>query len=153
MISFGFDPGTRFGWSVKYSDGSMKSGVVDLHKFVTRGRKLMILQQWIAESLDNAIKSGESVRVCYENVRRHVGTKAAHVYGAITGLIEMECERRGIKASTVEVSVAKKFATGDGAASKEGMMAEAYRRWGFWPSDDNEADARWICEYVSTEHG
>ena len=35
-------------------------------------------------------------RVCYELVARHAGTDAAHVYGALQGILQMECERRSI---------------------------------------------------------
>jgi len=49
-------------------------------------------------------------------------------------------EMRGVPYQGVPVGTIKKSATGKGNASKA-MMIEAARKRGFFPKDDNEADA------------
>jgi len=45
----------------------------------------------------------------------------------------------------------KKFATGHGNADKQGMIAEARRRFKADLADDNEADALWILDWARRE--
>lgn len=87
--------------------------------------------------------------VVYEEVRRHLGTDAAHVYGGLLGQLTAFCEERAIPYRGVPVGTIKSFATGKGNASKEAMIAAA-KSWGYEPADDNEADAiaLWHCQAV-----
>lgn len=78
--------------------------------------------------------------VWYEEIRRHAGTTAAHVYGGLQAEITAFCEERGIPYASVPVGTIKKHWTGNGAASKDMMIDEARRR-GFSPITDDEADA------------
>lgn len=87
--------------------------------------------------------------VFFEEVRRHAGTDAAHVYGGLLGTLTAWCERRTIPYSGVPVATIKRHATGKGNADKSAMIAAAKAR-GFNPTDDNEADALAILFY-STE--
>ncbi len=87
-------------------------------------------------------------QVYYESVNRHLGTKAAHVYGGCLALLEYECCVRNIECVGVPVTVIKKFATGKGNADKQAMIAAAQSRWPGIPIiDDNHADALWIALY------
>ena len=81
--------------------------------------------------------------VGYEEVRAHKGVDAAHIYGGIVATIQTWCEENGgIPYKGVPVGTIKKFATGNGAASKASMMAAVEDRWGVEHLiDDNEADA------------
>ena len=86
--------------------------------------------------------------VAYEEVRRHMGVDAAHVYGGLIAVLQEECELRNPKIPYlgVPVGTVKKLATGRGNASKAEMMQAARDRWPGWsPVDDNEADARWTA--------
>ena len=78
--------------------------------------------------------------VWYEEVRRHAGTDAAHIYGGLQAILTEFCEEHGIPYEGVPIGTIKANWTGKGNASKEAMVAEARRR-GFLPIDDNEADA------------
>lgn len=78
--------------------------------------------------------------VFYEEVRRHIGTDAAHVYGGLLGHLTEWCETKQIPYQGVPVGTIKKFATGKGNASKQEVIA-AVRSWGHEVADDNEADA------------
>lgn len=78
--------------------------------------------------------------VWFEEVRRHAGTDAAHVYGGLMSQLQEFCEGKGIPYAGVPVGTIKKFATGSGNASKD-LVIEAVKRYGWDPKDDNEADA------------
>jgi Holliday junction resolvasome RuvABC endonuclease subunit len=78
--------------------------------------------------------------VVYEEVRRHLGTDAAHLYGGFMNLLLEWCEVHGIPAEAYPVGAIKKYWTGNGSASKE-LMISMCRQRGYQPRDDNEADA------------
>lgn len=90
--------------------------------------------------LDELYRSSPFDMVFYEEVRRHAGTDAAHVYGGLMGHLTEWCESKKIPYAAEPVGSIKKFWTGKGNADKDMMIAEAKRR-GFSPIDDNEADA------------
>lgn len=79
-------------------------------------------------------------RVVFEEVRRHLGTDAAHVYGGLLAMLTAWCEEHSIPYQGVPVGTIKKFATSKGNASKADIIA-AVRSWGYEPDDDNAADA------------
>lgn len=60
--------------------------------------------------------------VYYEHVKSHKGTFAAHVYGGLQAVLMMECFEYKIKCCGIAVGSIKKFATGNGRASKENML-------------------------------
>lgn len=81
----------------------------------------------------------------YEEVRRHLGVDAAHIYGGIIAVIQEECESMGVPYRATPVKTVKRLATGRGNASKEEVLKATIRRWPDFRGDDNEADARWIA--------
>ena len=50
--------------------------------------------------------------VVWEQVYRHLGTDAAHAYGAYFGHINMWCDKRGFEYAGIPVMTAKKFILG-----------------------------------------
>jgi Holliday junction resolvasome RuvABC endonuclease subunit len=84
--------------------------------------------------------------VVYEEVRRHMGVDAAHVYGGMMATLTSECERRNIPYEGTPVQTIKKFVTGKGNAGKDEVI-EAVKTLGFNPIDDNEADAIALLYY------
>jgi Holliday junction resolvasome RuvABC endonuclease subunit len=91
-------------------------------------------------------------RVVFEEVRRHRGTDAAHVYGGLLSMLTAWCEEHGIPYEGVPVGTIKRFATGKGNATKDDMLT-ASRDWGYEPSDDNEADAIALLHWFLNENG
>ena len=87
--------------------------------------------------------------IYYEDVRRHLGTDAAHVYGGYLATLQAFCCEKNIKLVPVSVGTIKKHWTGKGNANKYEMIKEARKR-GFQPIDDNEADALAILDYAKT---
>lgn len=91
--------------------------------------------RWLDEIATDGLAS-----IWFEEVRRHAGTDAAHVYGGLMATLTAWAELRGIPYAGVPVGTIKRHATGKGNANKDAMIAAAKAR-GFNPCDDNEADA------------
>lgn len=88
----------------------------------------------------------ERTTVYYEYVARHLGTKAAHAYGAYRMILLMACHDLNIPYEEVSVQAVKKAATGKGKVTKEEMIEaanEAFRP--DWTISDNEADSMWMA--------
>lgn len=142
-LILGIDPGTKCGWALlDYKGKRVESGVWKLQTGEHRGTRYTALHGHIYDLLGNyAIDT-----VVIEEVRRHLGTTAAHVYGGIVAVISMIANDQNIPVRMVPVGTAKKQATGKGNASKEQMVEAATKQWKFTPSRDDEADACWLAE-------
>ena len=139
----GLDFGMKCGWCLRHSDGLLMSGVWDLSgsRYEGGGMRFVRFVTFL-----NSIKQSGLVRlVAYEEVRRHMGVDAAHIYGGFQAHLTAWCETKKIPYLGIPVGTIKKFATGKGNANKASMVASARARWpeaGI--TDNNEADARWI---------
>jgi hypothetical protein len=133
------DLGTTTGWALRNADGLITSGTVSLRhsRFDGGGMRYLRFANWLAET-DRL--SGPIAAIWFEEVRRHVGTDAAHVYGGLMATLTAWCEHHCIAYQGVPVGTTKRHATGKGNADKAAMI-DAARAKGFSPADDNEADA------------
>lgn len=151
-VAVGIDVGGNCGWAVIRGVRRVGSGVWDVsrprNKSVHSGLRYIELAKHVNALLQSL--EDHSPVVCIEKVVRHAGTDAAHSWGAIVGIVEMVCASRGVPVRWINVKSLKKFATGDGAATKVDMIREANKRWGTkMPEDEekgDEADALWIAE-------
>lgn len=140
MVSIlALDLGTLTGWATSNAQGMIHSGVQSFRpgRFDGGGMRYLRFSNWLGE-IDRL--AGPFDRVCFEEVRRHAGTDAAHIYGGLMATLTHWCELRSLPYEGVPVGSIKKYATGKGNAPKEAMIAAA-RAWGHEPKDDNEADA------------
>ena len=121
------------------ADGAIASGTVSFRpsRYDGGGIRYLRFRSWL-DSL--ATDAGGFGIVHFEEVRRHAGTDAAHIYGGLLATLTAWCEQRGIAYQGVPVGTIKRFATGKGNADKAAMIA-AIRARGFSPADNNEADA------------
>lgn len=146
MKILGLDPGTHCGWAARYDDHRMDAGTWDLSngRHEGGGMRFMRLRRHLVE----VIESFTPHLIAFEDVQRHLGTQAAHVYGGITAIIMEEAECRKIPYRSIPVAQIKKLATGKGNAKKAAMIAAANRYWlmALTDKEENEADARWIAE-------
>ncbi|MGO4917460.1 crossover junction endodeoxyribonuclease RuvC [Pseudogemmobacter sp. W21_MBD1_M6] len=133
------DLGTTTGWAVRGYDGLITSGTASFkpRRFDGGGMRYLRFTNWLTE-IDRL--SGPIEAIHYEEVRRHAGTDAAHVFGGLMAVLTSWAELRGVPYQGVPVGTIKKYATGHGGAPKQAMIAAARAR-GFSPADDNEADA------------
>lgn len=140
------DLGTQLGWSTRDANGVIRHGSISFHAKRTDGAG----QRWLkfAAHLSSLKRSLGEIHVCYyEDVKRHIGTQAAHAFGAFESHLQVFCDVNRIRLESVGVGQIKKSWTGNGAAKKEAMVSEAKRR-GFNPADDNAADSLAILHYA-----
>ncbi len=147
------DPGTKTGWSIRTPDGAHTSGVIDC----TPGRHDSPGMRWVKlrAHLNILLTAYRDVElVVYEDVRRHAGTAASHIYGGMVATIQAWCVDHKMEHTAVPVRTVKKHATGKGNANKDAMGEAAAVRWpGYTFADDNEVDSRWIAETAASEVG
>lgn len=151
MTILAIDPGTHCGWAVRSEAGDVISGEWELKgsRYDGGGMRYVILRKFLEQVIDSCHPS----IVVYEEVRRHMGVDAAHVYGGIVAVIQAVCEERQMPYAGIPVGTVKKFATGSGAAKKDDMIAAANKKWNaaYTAKDNNEVDARWIAECGAKE--
>lgn len=142
------DLGTHTGWCLGDPRGH-EGGTMDFgnRRHESAGMRYVRFRQWLGEILP------QCWLVAYEEVRRHLGTDAAHVYGGLLATLQTCCEAHNVEYLGVPVGTIKKTATGKGNAGKEAMVAECIARLGVNPKDDNEADARWLLFHAIEREG
>lgn len=133
------DLGTTTGWALRPRDGRIAHGFVSFRpqRFEGGGMRYLRFKRWLTELKATAT---DIDAVYFEEVRRHAGVDAAHVYGGLMATLTAWCEHHDIPYQGVPVGTIKKHATGKGNAGKDEMVA-AMRTHGHPVSDDNEADA------------
>lgn len=150
MRVIGIDPGTKCGWSVLDAEGQrIASGVWDLSSKRHEGGGMRFVRARV--SMGELLDAFPDAVVGYEEVRRHKGVAAAHVYGGLVSHLQELCESRQLPYTAVWLGTVKKAATGKGNAGKAAMIAAARARWSMEPADDNEADALWVAETLRLE--
>lgn len=145
------DLGTTMGWAIRLGGGGVHSGTVSFRpsRYDGGGMRYLRFRSW----LDGfAADAGGPGAVYFEEVRRHVGTDAAHLYGGFLATLTAWCEQRGVAYEGVPVGTIKRFITGRGNADKAAVIA-AVRSRGFAPADDNEADALAILLWAIETQG
>uniref|UniRef100_A0A6M3JK13 Holliday junction resolvase RuvC n=1 Tax=viral metagenome TaxID=1070528 RepID=A0A6M3JK13_9ZZZZ len=145
MNILAIDPGTLCG----YAKSPVESGTWDLRVKRDEGGGMRYIRL-----RNHLITAGEEVElVVYEEVMRHLGTGAAHIYGGIVAIIQEHCEMHEIPYCGAPVGTVKKFATGKGNANKDAMVAAAQAKWpDIDIKDDNQADALWILAWARNEY-
>jgi Holliday junction resolvasome RuvABC endonuclease subunit len=143
MTILALDLGTTCGWALRDSAGQVISGSQSFKpgRYDGGGMRYLRFTRWLDEIAKDA------KYIAFEEVRRHAGTDAAHVYGGFMATLMAWCELRGIPCEGIPVQTIKKHATGKGNASKEQMIA-AMIGLGHDPHDDNEADAIAMLYYA-----
>jgi hypothetical protein len=145
------DLGTTTGWAMRLADGSIVSGTVAFRpgRFEGGGMRYLRFRSW----LDHLLGGAKGINAVYfEEVRRHAGTDAAHIFGGFLAHLSAWCELNHIPYQGVPVGTIKRHATGKGNAGKEAVIAAMQGR-GFNPEDDNEADALAILAWAIDTQG
>jgi Holliday junction resolvasome RuvABC endonuclease subunit len=145
------DLGTSTGWALRTADDSTSSGTVLLKhtRYDGGGMRFLRFRRWL-EDLDQ--HAGPIEAIYFEEVRRHAGTDAAHMYGGLLAVLSAWCEEHLVAYQGVPVGTIKRFATGKGNADKAAVI-NAIRSRGFAPRDDNEADALAILLWAIETRG
>jgi hypothetical protein len=138
-VILALDLGQRTGWAVRNRDGAIASGVHEFRpgRFEGGGMIWLRFRGWLQE-LDGT--SGGVGVVVFEEVRRHLGTTAAHAFGGYLAHLTAWAEANRIPYQGVPVGTIKRHIAGKGNADKQAVIA-AVKVLGFNPTGDNEADA------------
>ena len=150
-VILALDLGTTTGWAMRLSDGHIVSGTISFRpsRYDGGGMRYLRFRSWLDRIAGDA---GDIGSVHFEEVRRHVGTDAAHTYGGFLATLTAWCEQREISYQGVPVGTWKRCVTGKGNADKAAVIAAVQAR-GFNPADDNEADAIAILLWAIESHG
>ena len=146
------DLGTTTGFALRTLDGQIAHGFASFkpQRFEGGGMRYLRFKRWLTEikSLTTDIHA-----VYFEEIRRHAGVDAAHVYGGLMATLTTWCEHHNIAYQGVPVGTIKKHATGKGNAGK-GEVIAAMVKLGHPVTDDNEADALAILHWaIDTQEG
>lgn len=143
------DLGTTTGWALRNA-GVIQHGFISFKtgRYEGGGMRYLRFGRWLNE----IAASAEIGAVYFEEVRRHAGVDAAHVYGGLLATLSAWCERRNVPYQGVPVGTIKRHATGKGNAGKEVVIA-AMRVHGHPVTDDNEADALALLHWAMQEEG
>jgi len=128
----------------------VESGVADFTKKRGEGNGWLFLRfrGWLEGLLDIC---GPDV-IAYERAHYRGGAATEVCVGLQTRVQEL-AEARGTPLAPVTTSELKKFATGNGRASKADMIAAARRHLGRKPESDDEADAVMIALWAAGQMG
>ena len=131
------DLGTTTGWALK-SNALITSGTINFksQRFEGGGMRFLRFRRWV----DEMLLKERVTELYFEEVRRHMSTDAAHVYGGLMAQLTATCEERSVPYQAIPVGTIKLHATGKGNAGKPAMISAMWAR-GHAPVDDNEADA------------
>lgn len=142
------DLGTQTGWALLHQ-GRITSGTMSFKndRYQGGGMRYLRFRRWL-DDMTNL--TGPMTEVYFEEVRRHLGVDASHVYGGFLATLTAWCEQQDIPYQGVSVGTIKRHVTGKGNASKQDML-EVIKAKGYAPQDDNEADALALMEWVRSE--
>jgi len=145
------DLGTATGWAMQMPDGAIVSGTMAFRpgRYDGGGMRFLRFHSWLEEM---ARQAPALSAVYFEEVRRHAGTDAAHIYGGFLAHLSSWCEQKHLPYQGVPVATIKRHVTGKGNADKQAVISAVKAR-GFVPSDDNEADAIAILLWATETQG
>ena len=143
------DLGTTTGWALRAPEGQIAHGFVSFksQRFEGGGMRYLRFHRWLTDMKATVAGTQGIGAIYFEEVRRHMGVDAAHVYGGLLATLTACCEHHRIPYQGVPVGTIKKHATGKGNASKDEMIA-AMHALGHGVTDDNEADALAILHWA-----
>jgi len=149
LVILALDLGTTTGWALRSANGPVAHGFVSFksQRFEGGGMRYLRFGRWLADMLTlSGSQTGSQTNLAgigaiyFEEVRRHLGVDAAHVYGGLLATLTAWCEHHQIPYQGVPVGTIKRHATGKGNAGKAEVIA-AMKALGRPVTDDNEADA------------
>lgn len=153
MRILALDLGTKTGWAcnfVQTSDSLCISGVQNfsLKRGESPGMRYLRFRSWLGELWGQ----WRTPLIVYEQAH-HRGGPATQVLSGLVSHLQAFCAEKNIDHAPVHSATLKKFATGNGRASKADMVAAMQKRWNWKGEDFDEADAQAILAYAIEEYG
>lgn len=161
MNVLALDLGTHTGWAVRSSwphlcgHSVIESGVQDFSKKrgESNGMLFYHFNRWLRDMQCGELSCTGFNLVVWEQAHHRGGAATSMALGLSTRVEEF-CAINGIEHASVHSATLKKFATDDGRASKELMIAHYHAIYGDPArkvTDDNECDALWLLQYAIKE--
>jgi len=146
MKILALDLATKTGWATNIN-GRM-SGVIEfpLRRGESPGMRFLRCRSWLFDMY--YLLQGKIQVIAYEQVH-HRGGYATQVLVGLETEVQTFAAQKEIQVSPVHTATLKKWATGNGRASKADMI-KAAKTHGWNPKDDNEADAQLLLMYANT---
>ena len=142
-VRLGLDLALKTGWAVKCGHCTLISGVWDFNNKAGDGAGIRFCR--LEDSLNRLIVVHGVTRVAYELPAIFRSRAAGASVHGMVAIVQKVCEEREIPYEAFAPTAVKKYATGNGRASKDDMIEAAKKAW---PDqviiDDNQADALWI---------
>jgi Holliday junction resolvasome RuvABC endonuclease subunit len=140
MVILCLDLGTETGWCIYDSNGQIPviHGCANLSFKKREGEGMRYIKFY--RFLYNICKNQKVEKVFFEDVKRHLGTAPAHVFGGFRAVLQAYCDLHKIKYEGIGVKTIKKAVTGTGNANKDDMIKSVIEK-GYIPDCDDEADA------------
>ena len=151
-VVLAIDLGTTTGWAMRAIDGHITHGFVSFKpgRYEGGGMRYLRFKRWLNEL---RMLASDIHSVYFEEVRRHAGVDAAHVYGGLLATLSAWCEHHNLPYQGVPVGTIKRHATGKGNANKDEVI-KAMQLLGHSVKDDNEADALALLHWaLDTQEG
>lgn len=134
------DQASNCGWKTKNAHGVWD---FNTRKDESSGMKMLRFRA----KLQEVCKLEQINLIVYERVAGRSANSVIHA-AKMVSIIETFCEENGINYKSVSAKEVKKFATGNGNASKDKMVVAARLQYGYEGMDDNEADAILIYHHT-----
>lgn len=147
MKILGLDPATKTGWA--HSDGDSGVRHIGISGQEHAGQKLVRFRDWLHEML----RAYTVDRIAFEFSSlgsKHEEAKVFH--NQLRGVLIMVAAEFNLPFRSFSPSQIKKFATGNGRASKEEVMRCFEVATGRKAVDDNEADAYWVLHLAEQDY-
>ncbi|OYV01413.1 MAG: hypothetical protein CFE26_22945, partial [Verrucomicrobiales bacterium VVV1] len=109
------DLGSTTGWAVRTARCRILHGTAEFRpsRYEGGGMRYLRFGKWLDQTLD---VTGGIDAVYFEEVRRHAGTDAAHVFGGLLATLTAWCEEHELPYQGVPVGTWKRHACGKGNA-------------------------------------
>lgn len=105
------------------------------------GERLSLIYRWLADDVLRDVKPGDVAGAAIEGPSLE-STHREYDLGSAFGVCQLAAFQAGyVECRVIEPSRLKKFATGNGAASKEEVLYAVKDLWAVSLTDDNEGDA------------
>jgi len=149
MNILALDLATKTGWAFWHETSGHESGTVNFTPLKNDpGSRFTKFREWMEWVIWPHPEADLPDVIYFEDVK--FGRKGAEVLGGLIGHMRQIASVHGIPCVGVNAKTLKVFATGNGNASKKDMEHAAQRK-GYFPKDDNEADALMLMEYAKAK--
>ena len=144
-VILALDTSTKTGWAL---NEPRSSGVENFseYKRESNGAVLILFRAW----LESMIQIYRPNLIIYE--QPHHRGKGTTLLMGLVGIVHECVTKFNCTMAEVHSATLKKYATGNGHATKEEMIEKAKeKKWK--PKDDNECDALWLLDYIQNNIG